>query len=130
MSTVITNKVADNEWKITTKFIGDQRYSQLIIRLAPLKHKGKHTKFFFRIPSKGTPSTMNAKQIVWRSTGNEGLSRSFGEFLKNEMEKVVVKWKRVEQMRDWVENKKDEWKKKVRRDWNKKCSRRPRTRQQ
>ena len=130
MSTVNANNVPNNEWKIITKFIGDQRYSQLIIRLAPMKYKGKQTKFFFTIPSKGTPSTMNVKQIVWRSTGNEGLSQCFGEFLKNEMEKIVMKWKKVEQMRDWVENDKDSWKKKVRQNWNAKCSRRLRTRQQ
>ena len=91
MSTVNANNVPGNEWRIITKFIGDQRYSQVIIRLAAMKYKGKQTKFFFTIPSKGTPSSMNVKQIVWRSTGNEGLSQRFGEFLKNKMESLVPK---------------------------------------
>lgn len=72
---------------------------------------------------------MNVKTIVWRSTGNEGLSPRFWEFLKRKMETLVMKWEKVEQMRDWVENEKDSWKKQVREDWNKQCSRRPRTRQ-
>jgi len=94
-------------------------------------HKGKESKFCFTIPNKGTPSTMSVQQIVWRSTGNEGLARSFGLFLKDQMESVVKKWKKVEQMRDWVQTEKDTWRKKVREVWNKQCSPdRPRTRQQ
>ena len=75
-------------WKIETQFKGADKYNNLTLKVAPKSKKGK---FSVTIPARGTTKKTRS-EIVFGQGGNEGLSRAFGEYIFEEMKKVIAKW--------------------------------------
>ena len=114
----LSSAAVDNMvWKIQTQFRAVREEDQLTLSVAPKKSKGA---FSVYIPSKGTQRNKRA-EAMFRKGGIEGLSREFGEFIVSQLTKVAKKWKKVEDMRAWADQR-GEWKKQVRFLWARKCA--------
>ena len=109
------------EWKLQTQFRGPEKDSQLAIRLGE-----KNGRFTFFIPSKAS-NIKRRSQIGFRKSAHEGLSRAFGEFLRDLMQMAIKKWKSVDQMRVWMDDK-EGWRETVRQKWRVKFDRTARLR--
>ena len=107
------------EWKLTTSFTGGEKDHQLTVRLGP-----KNGRFTFFIPARGSCTGKQA-QIGFRTGGMEGLTLSFGNFLRDRLQREMKKWKKVAKMRDWTKGK-AAWRDAVRKLWEnrqKRCTR-------
>ena len=86
--------------EVDTTFSGPDKHSNLKFRIRP-----KDDRFAVIIPAMATRGKRRT-EIGFSKSLPEGLSPDFGQFIKRELQKVVSKWKRLEQAREWVTAKK------------------------
>ena len=103
-------------WKMETEFTEGE---QIVVRLRPNSSKGV---YYLYIPVKGT-ATNKRVEIVFSKAALEGLSEHFAEFVAEQFQSVMGKWKNVMSMHKWVANDRHAWKKSVRDAWEYKCER-------
>ena len=103
-------------WKMETEFTEGE---QIVVRLRPNSSKGV---YYLYIPVKGT-ATNKRVEIVFSKAALEGLSEHFAEFVAEQFQSVMGKWKNVMSMYKWVANDRHAWKKSVRDAWEYKCER-------
>ena len=111
-------------FKIKTSFTGADINQNMKITLAPKSNQNKQ--FYIVIPGK---ATRNGKRtsIVFSRKQPEGTRADFFNFLKTQLSNEVGKWKKLEDMREWVARK-DTWRMKARTDWLAKFNRATRLR--
>lgn len=119
-------KVPTNVWRMSTQFAGVLGPKQLTVKVAPKKGKEAYMVY---IPRSGSFENRRV-EIVFSKKGVEGLRQDFGEFIAESLGGIVGKWKKLEEMRAWVRDKRDDWKTKVRKQWKRKIERSTRSRRQ